>query len=1120
MKRRSSARPIGRVTTVACALMAAVSAACRERAPGSLVEPTSDEAPAVAPSVRLLVSSMAPSAGDSVVVALEVSEDELLVGGVQGRLHWDPAGLDFVGIIPQGRDLVVLNEVERDEGRPRFVAVNPDGLSSEPIVFALRVVQPEAVRGIRVEVHHVVDLDMAQHSVHVPRLEADPFLPNAASARTMDDGAWAERLTLPVTELGGSAAAPGASAVWGDPTQDGVVNVLDNLYAANLSVGNTGVSECIIGTDLTMRDCVAANVFPTNLPGLGDAGDPCPPGVDDCSDLRQRTVNVLDNLLIALESVGSDQDVVGEPIPRVASRSDTVAISGSVTGVRILNTDSVYLLQGVVTVGDGGIAGRLEVGAGVSVVADFASSLVVRRGSSILAEGTQLDPVVFECRGPQVQGCWSGITVRGFGPLNFGSFSSPDGGCRQAPAGADATGGYGGCDPMDSSGTLRFVRVHNALRGLRLEGVGSGTTIDFVQVDRSLGHGLEITGGSVDVRHIYLTGNRAHALHWRGGWQGRGQYVLAVQDPTAYDGGLLGTAAPGDPLVAPGLTPKLFNVTVTGGAFRGIASAVGLEDGVGGEIANVLLFRPEIGLSLAGQETCDRLSAGGLSLGHWLVAGAGSVGDPDADPADCGAFSSPNVEGQVILDPASRSVVLTDSALVANLLRSPGLSLGDLRPAFGSAADTAAAASLPADGFFQGGATFLGAVDPSINTTGNIPWYTGWAANFSPLVLPPTVASPDVAAGDRHACALAANGVGWCWGGNDFGQVGDGTELRRPTPVAVQGGPFVGLVGGASHTCALDDVGLAHCWGRNDLGEVGDGSIQERSVPTAVDGGITFESLAAGGAGLHTCGLDGSGAAYCWGYNGFGQLGDGTTGDDGLCSGFLGTPVGCRTRPVRVSGGLGVFSSLATGRHHTCGLSATGLAYCWGKASDGQVGDATTGSSSACPDGTGGCRLTPTAVSGGLAFDEIASGNLHTCALDTVGKAHCWGDNSSGQLGNGTTMSSTVPVSVGGGALFERIWAAAGHTCALDAGGTAYCWGDNLFGQIGDGSAFNTRLTPTAVVGGLSFSRLTLGPSHTCGLTVSGEAYCWGTNFDSQLGDGSAAQRLMPTRVASGGIAF
>jgi alpha-tubulin suppressor-like RCC1 family protein len=147
----------------------------------------------------------------------------------------------------------------------------------------------------------------------------------------------------------------------------------------------------------------------------------------------------------------------------------------------------------------------------------------------------------------------------------------------------------------------------------------------------------------------------------------------------------------------------------------------------------------------------------------------------------------------------------------------------------------------------------------------------------------------------------------------------------------------------------------------------------------------------------------------------------------------------------------------------------------------------------------------------------VAAGNGHSCALTASGAAYCWGANWSGSLGDGSTTPSSVPVAVEGGYHFRQIVVGSSHTCALTAGGQAVCWGAGEQGALGDGLA-TTSLVPVAVPG-YQFVRLTAGSSHTCGLTDNGTAYCWGSNTDMQLGDGTNIQRNSPT-VVSGDLAF
>jgi Fibronectin type III domain/Regulator of chromosome condensation (RCC1) repeat/Putative Ig domain len=314
-----------------------------------------------------------------------------------------------------------------------------------------------------------------------------------------------------------------------------------------------------------------------------------------------------------------------------------------------------------------------------------------------------------------------------------------------------------------------------------------------------------------------------------------------------------------------------------------------------------------------------------------------------------------------------------------------------------------------------------------------------------------------ISAGFGNSCAIESSNA-YCWGYNANGQLLDGSTTSSSVPVAVDtsgvlaGKTLTQITGSAEATCALDSAGAAYCWGANIHGDLGDGSMTDSSVPVAVDtsgvlAGKTLTQITAGA--FQTCALDSAGAAYCWGGNGSGQLGDGSTTDSSV-------PVAVDTSGVLAGKTL---TQITTGVGATCALDSAGAVYCWGDDSNGQLGDGSTASSSV-----------PVAVdtSGALAGKKIAAGWGATCALDSAGAAYCWGDNANGQLGDGSTASSSVPVAVDtsgvlAGKTLTQIAAGQAATCAVDSAGAVYCWGWNGDGGLGDGSTAAQSTVPVLV---------------------------------------------------------
>jgi alpha-tubulin suppressor-like RCC1 family protein len=356
-----------------------------------------------------------------------------------------------------------------------------------------------------------------------------------------------------------------------------------------------------------------------------------------------------------------------------------------------------------------------------------------------------------------------------------------------------------------------------------------------------------------------------------------------------------------------------------------------------------------------------------------------------------------------------------------------------------------------------------------------------------------------VTAGSNHTCALGSSGKAWCWGSDGEGQLGDGdaNQEAKGTPVAVAGDHvYTTITAGWSHTCGLDTAGKAWCWGYAGNGQLGDGETDQRNryAPVAVDGDRTYTTITAGGS--HTCALETSGKAWCWGYDNTGQVGDG------------GTSQASKFAPVAVEGDRS-YTTIAAGSHHTCALETSGKAWCWGYDYYGQIGN----------DAIQADVHAPAGVAGGRTYKAISAGS-HTCALDAAGKAWCWGNDSTGQVGDGGTSQASkfTPVAVVGDRVYATITAGWSHTCALEPSGKAWCWGEDTSGQVGDDDTNQQdKVAPVTVSGDIAYTIITAGGFHTCALDTGGRAWCWGYDNSGQVGDGGANQnKYRPVSVTVG----
>ncbi len=293
-----------------------------------------------------------------------------------------------------------------------------------------------------------------------------------------------------------------------------------------------------------------------------------------------------------------------------------------------------------------------------------------------------------------------------------------------------------------------------------------------------------------------------------------------------------------------------------------------------------------------------------------------------------------------------------------------------------------------------------------------------------------------ISAGGYHTCGILSSGSAYCWGRGRYGRLGDGNigihSEGNPVAVTMIPNNFTAITGGEYHTCGILSNGSAYCWGRGESGQLGDGNYHHEGNPVAVN--ITPNNFTPiTGGKYHTCGILSNGSAYCWGYGGHGQLGDGNTSahDEG--------------NPVPVNITLNNFTSISAGYYHTCGILSNGSAYCWGYGGFGQLGDGDFDSEgNPVP-----VNMTPNN------FTAITGGKYYTCGILSNGSAYCWGQGDFGQLGDGNTSAhnegNPVPVNMTPNN-FTAITAGYYHTCGILSNGSAYCWGQGEYGQLGDGN--------------------------------------------------------------------
>ncbi len=374
------------------------------------------------------------------------------------------------------------------------------------------------------------------------------------------------------------------------------------------------------------------------------------------------------------------------------------------------------------------------------------------------------------------------------------------------------------------------------------------------------------------------------------------------------------------------------------------------------------------------------------------------------------------------------------------------------------------------------------------------------AALLGAASMPAAAATPQwnhIAAGTYATCGIRVGNTLWCWGSGHFGALGTGQTAAQDQPQQITR-PTAGwasVTAGWNYGCATRSDGSLWCWGYNAFGELGIGTTTNAARPNQVTtpASTGWTSVTAGI--YHTCATRSDGTLWCWGWNGLGELGIGST-------------TGQHAPKQVTTPAADGWASVTAGGTHTCANRSDATLWCWGYNHNGQVGNGTA-------TGQDAPQQVTTPAAGGWA--SVTAGNVHTCAIRSDATLWCWGWNGYGQLGIGSTTDQdrpqqvTFPASTG----WTSVTGGAIHTCATRTH-ALWCWGYNGFGQLGIGS-YADQVQPHRVVvpSTTGWSLMALGDDQTCATHTGSTLWCWGWNAYGQLGIGSTTSQNLPQQVAS-----
>ncbi|WP_229132995.1 RCC1 domain-containing protein [Bifidobacterium mizhiense] len=408
--------------------------------------------------------------------------------------------------------------------------------------------------------------------------------------------------------------------------------------------------------------------------------------------------------------------------------------------------------------------------------------------------------------------------------------------------------------------------------------------------------------------------------------------------------------------------------------------------------------------------------------------------------------------------------------------------------------------------------------------------------------------------GSGFSLAVGSDGNAYAWGNNSNGQLGDGTTIERHAPVMVrtpdrktypdlpEDFTYLQVSAEGSHSLALGSDGNVYAWGYNYYGQLGDGTKDDKHAPVRVktpdrktypDLPKDFTYLQVSAGTNHSLAVGSDGNAYAWGYNSNGRLGDGT-------SSSRNAPVRVKTPDRKTYPDLPAdftYLQVSAGTNHSLAVGSDGNVYAWGYNDDGRLGDGTTSNRYTpvrvkTPD-----RKTYPDLPADFTYLQVSAGDWHSLALGSDGNAWAWGDNSNGQLGDGTTSNRYTPVRVKtpdrktypdlpADFTYLQVSAGSDHSLAVGSDGYAWAWGCNLYGPLGNNTAsgysdmnsvpkrVRDPASPADTSKGLKAAQLSAGDHDSLALGSDGNAWAWGDNTYGQLGNNSTNNKSAPVPVS------